>query len=193
MSLPPPPIPNAYWVLPGQFMAGAYPAVPYSDEATRTLLSRLLDRGLRCFINLAQPGEAPDYQRLLHEQASWLGLTAHCHAFPLETAPIIELARMSAILDQIDSALEQGQGVYVHCRAGIGRTGAVVGCFWVRRGLSGPQALEQIAALRADLTAEPPHRGMPSPDSQPLRDLILRWGALDPRRRTSAPEEAAGG
>ena len=193
MSLLPPPIPNAYWVLPGQFMAGAYPAVPYSDEATRTLLSRLLDRGLCCFINLAQPGEAPDYQRLLHEQASWLGLTAHCHAFPLETAPVIAPARMSAILDQIDSALEQGQGVYVHCRAGIGRTGAVVGCFWVRRGLSGPQALEQIAALRADLTAEPPHRGMPSPDSQPLRDLILRWGALDPRRRTPAPEEAAGG
>lgn len=192
MSLPPP-IPNAYWVLPGQFMAGAYPAVPYSDEATRTLLSRLLDRGLRCFINLAQPGEAPDYQRLLHEQANWLGVTAHYHAFPLETAPVIEPARMIAILDQIDSALEEGQGVYVHCRAGIGRTGAVVGCFWVRRGLSGAQALAQITALRAELTAEPPHRGMPSPDSQPLRDLILRWDALDPRRKTPAPGEAAVG
>ena len=192
MSLPPPPVPNAYWVLPGQFMAGAYPAVPYSDEATRALLSRLLDRGLRCFINLAQPGEAPDYQRLLHEQAGWLGVTAHYHAFPLETAPVIEPARMSAILDQIDSALEQGQGVYVHCRAGIGRTGAVVGCFWVRRGLSGPHALVQIAKLRAELTAEPPHRGMPSPDSQPLRDLILRWETADPRRKTPAPGETKG-
>ena len=38
---------------------------------------------------------------------------------------------MREILDCLDDALRSGRKVYVHCRAGIGRTGTVVGCLLV--------------------------------------------------------------
>ena len=67
-------------------------------------------------------------------------------------------ALMRSILDAIDAAVSQGRRVYVHCRAGIGRTGTVVGCYLVRHGMSGPQAIAQISLWRA---ATPDLRGGP--------------------------------
>ena len=52
---------------------------------------------------------------------------------------------MASILDALDEALEGGRNVYVHCWGGVGRTGTVVGCWLVRHGLTGDQALAQIA------------------------------------------------
>ena len=45
----------------------------------------------------------------------------------------------------IDEAMSAGKAVYVHCWGGVGRTGTVVGCWLVRHGRTGEQALEQIA------------------------------------------------
>ena len=55
---------------------------------------------------------------------------------------------MRAILDLIESAITAEAPVYVHCWGGIGRTGTVVCCWLVERGLSGEQALVEIALLR---------------------------------------------
>ena len=52
---------------------------------------------------------------------------------------------MSDILDAIDAALRDGKTVYVHCWGGVGRTGAVIGCWLVRHGKTGDEALGQIA------------------------------------------------
>ena len=38
--------------------------------------------------------------------------------------------------------------IYLHCQAGIGRTGTVVGCYLVRHGLSGRAALSHLNELR---------------------------------------------
>lgn len=38
--------------------------------------------------------------------------------------------------------------VYVHCYGGIGRTGVIASCYLVRRGLTGDEALAEIARLR---------------------------------------------
>ncbi len=38
--------------------------------------------------------------------------------------------------------------MYLHCFDGIGRTGTVVGCYLVRQGMTGNEALEQIDRLR---------------------------------------------
>jgi protein-tyrosine phosphatase len=55
---------------------------------------------------------------------------------------------MVRILDAIDTALAEGQSVYVHCAGGIGRTGTVVGCYLVRHGMPGEVALEEMMRLR---------------------------------------------
>ncbi|EQD37067.1 ADP-ribosylation/Crystallin J1 [mine drainage metagenome] len=54
---------------------------------------------------------------------------------------------MGEILDCLHAALRAGRPAYVHCRAGIGRSATVMGCFLVERGLTGEQALDELARL----------------------------------------------
>jgi protein-tyrosine phosphatase len=51
---------------------------------------------------------------------------------------------MRAILDTIDGALAEGRTVYFHCWGGIGRTGTVAGCWLVRHGMRGAEALAVV-------------------------------------------------
>ncbi len=61
-------------------------------------------------------------------------------------------AHMVRILDLIDGELAAGRCVYVHCRAGIGRTGTTIGCHLIRSGLANEVALDRlqdaVAAMR---------------------------------------------
>ncbi len=53
-----------------------------------------------------------------------------------------------ATLDEIDAELAGGGIVYVHCWAGCGRTGVVVGSWLVRHGVDPQEALRRIAEAR---------------------------------------------
>jgi protein-tyrosine phosphatase len=54
---------------------------------------------------------------------------------------------MTAVLDVLDEALSQDHKIYLHCVGGIGRTGMAVGCYLVRHGRSGQEALDELARL----------------------------------------------
>ena len=71
---------------------------------------------------------------------------------------------MARILDSIDASLAAGEVVYVHCLAGIGRTGTVIGCYLVRHGLSGEEALARVEALRGA-----------GPETPEQRELVRSW------------------
>ena len=78
---------------------------------------------------------------------------------------------MAGILDTIDAALDAGHTVYVHCYGGIGRTGTVIGCYLVRHGMSGEEALEEIAGLRQGT----PDGWKRSPETEPQRQMVQNW------------------
>ncbi|MBV9123952.1 MAG: dual specificity protein phosphatase family protein [Planctomycetes bacterium] len=57
--------------------------------------------------------------------------------------------------DQLDRAVsairranDLGMGVAVHCGAGLGRTGVVLACYFVSKGLTGNSAIARIRRLR---------------------------------------------
>ena len=68
MSDLPRPIPESYWVRPGQLLAGEYPG-RNSDTATRQIMEVFLGQGFDTFINLTTEAELPPYQPILLEQA----------------------------------------------------------------------------------------------------------------------------
>jgi protein-tyrosine phosphatase len=73
----------------------------------------------------------------------------------------------------LDSSLEAGRRIYLHCWGGIGRTGLAVGCFLVRHGMSGEQALEQIADWWQAVTGR---RSIPrSPETPEQVEFVLNW------------------
>jgi hypothetical protein len=143
----PPGLVECYWVLPGQFLAGEYPAHIERPQAIQRL-DALLAAGLDSFFDLTEPGELQPYLPLLQQRASLKGSQISYQRFPIVDLGLPDRAGMLALLAAIESALAHGRRIYAHCWGGIGRTGLTVGCFLVHRGYSGPQALKQIAAWR---------------------------------------------
>ena len=66
---------------------------------------------------------------------------------PIQDFNVIDQDGYSNILTTIASRVDIG-AAYVHCWGGIGRTGTVVGCYFVDSGMEGQVALDQIMALR---------------------------------------------
>ena len=66
---------------------------------------------------------------------------------------------------------QRGQRAYVHCWGGIGRTGTLVGCYLVRRGMAGSDAIVELARLRAGT----PDARYAAPARECQRQLILQW------------------
>jgi len=62
------PIPNSYWVIPQQFLAGEYP-IDRDIDASMSRLNRFLELGINCFIDLTQIREASPYLDILRSQA----------------------------------------------------------------------------------------------------------------------------
>jgi ADP-ribosylglycohydrolase len=96
------------------------------------------------FIDLTEEDELPAYAGILASAEQRIGyrrLSIQDHDVPESPR------RMTEILDAIDAELAADRCVYVHCRAGIGRTGTVIGCYLMRRGLAGEGALDRLQTL----------------------------------------------
>jgi hypothetical protein len=167
-------IPDSYWVCPGRLLAGEYPRTK-DDEESRSKLRRLLEAGVTFFLDLTEEGEydLKSYAPLLREEAAALGHPVEHWRMSIRDGGTPMPEEMTRILDAIDGALAAGHTVYVHCFGGIGRTGTVMGCYLVRHGMSGQEALDKIARLR---------RGTPdgwkrSPETGAQRQMVLDWPA----------------
>lgn len=161
-----PPLPNTYWVLPGLLLAGEHPS-GLTPEATRQRVTTLLAAGIECFLDLTHPTEIEPYDHALPFHIEYLRKPIRDHGLPEKREHMME------ILDCLHDALRSGRAAYVHCRAGIGRTGTVVGCLLVERGLTGEQALDELARRWQQCERS---KSWPSvPETEAQTDYVRRW------------------
>jgi hypothetical protein len=171
------PLANSYWVLPGRLLAGEHPCGDNKAD-TRDRFERLREAGINYFIDLTEAGEMPDYRALLPAQSHYL----RC-AIPDMDVPQ-EVAHMQELLMRIRTALTLERRIYIHCRAGIGRTGTVVGCYLAEGGLDGESALNNLNKLWRLSERAKSWPTVPQTDEQ--ADYIRNW----PRHRQTAKKNA---
>jgi len=165
------PLANCYWVLPGRLLAGEYPGGA-SPAATRERLKRLEAAGIGCFIDLTQPGEMPPYEELLAEGVEHRRFPVTDHGLPAERRQMVDT------LQGVRAALGSSRAVYLHCRAGIGRTGMVAGCLLVEQGLSGDAALEELNKLWQQSARAAQWPSVPETAAQV--EYVRAWAAAEP-------------
>jgi protein-tyrosine phosphatase len=161
-----------YWVVPGKLLAGEYPGsrIPDYPKQEQKIVF-LLGLGVNFFVDLTEPGTLIPYEDALNEQASLMGLKVKYSRFAIRDFGIPSDMKMAMILDAIDNAVAARQVVYIHCWAGVGRTGTVAGCYLVRHGLGGKAALKHLGNLRRDL----PDAWRRSPESDAQWQMVINW------------------
>ena len=141
----------------GRLIAGRHPCAWGSENAPLEVRD-LVDAGVTLFLDLTQPGELEPYASLVVPPARYLNLPIRDFSVPTRDGLV-------ATLDEIDAELDAGGIVYVHCWAGCGRTGVVVGSWLVRHGADPNDALQRIADAR----------GLGCPQTLEQRLVVLDW------------------
>ena len=170
------PILESYWVEPGRFLAGEYPG-EYTTESTRQRIDAFLEGGFDTFIDLTKPNETIPYHPILIEQANYYDIEVQRHNFPIGDFGLPTTENMMKILNTLDESLIAGRKVYLHCWGGIGRTGTTVGCYLVRHGKTGTEALHQLAEWWQTVPKSRIH--VRSPETREQAEFILHWRDYD--------------
>jgi hypothetical protein len=176
------PIPQSYWVEPGKFLAGEYPGNYDEVTAERRIVS-FLKAGVNSFIDLTQPHELAPYENILKEQAGYMDIKTSYHRVSIRDHGIPSIETMRTILNIIDAEIESGNCVYVHCWGGVGRTGTTVGCYLIRHGMSGEQALKQLAEWWKTTPGRAYYQT--SPETEQQIDFVRAWLEIPPSTHKS--------
>jgi hypothetical protein len=164
-----PPLANSYWLVPRRLLVGEHPfgADPF-DAHER--LATLGGAGIDYFLDLTESDEMPNYRRLLPRRSTYV------------RRPIVDMQlpkdpdQMRDIQSIIRTAIAANRGVYVHCRAGIGRSGTVAGCFLVEQGLAGNAALRELNRLWKQSERSNSFPKVPQTEAQ--AEFVRNWGEV---------------
>lgn len=144
---------------PGRVIAGRHPSAR-GPEGADSQVHALVADGVTLFLDLTHAGELEPYAALVGPPARYLNLPIRDFSVPTREGLV-------ATLDEIDAELAAGGVVYVHCWAGCGRTGVVVGSWLVRHGVDAGEALRRVAEAR----------GLGCPQTLEQRMFVLEWQA----------------
>ncbi|MEP6896110.1 MAG: dual specificity protein phosphatase family protein, partial [Chloroflexota bacterium] len=155
-----------------RLLAGEYPG-QFDGELTRQRIDALIQAGFNSFIDLTKPNEFIAYIRILLDEAKLYEVKVKHHRIAIGNFGLPTTDQMKSILDTIDSELQAGRKIYLHCWGGIGRTGTTVGCYLVRRGKTAEEALRQLAEWWQ--TVPKSHIHLRSPETREQAEFIRNW------------------
>jgi protein tyrosine/serine phosphatase len=174
----PTPFSASYWVLPGQLLAGEYPG-DIDPERTQTRLRSLIGAGIKTFIDLTDEDEVsedakviPAYRSVLRRLSEEQSIQTTYANIPIEDRGVPSPWTLRCILDVIDRSISDENPVYVHCWAGRGRTGTVIGCYLKRHSMAtDADVIQKLATLRRGT----PNGGETSPHTKEQITMVTNW------------------
>lgn len=135
-------IPNFAWVEEGRLARGMQPAL------TLAAYHELRASGFTAVLSLRLAQEYLDEDRrryrMTEERALCRAVGLRLVHVPLGDYQAPRPGEMVRALTAIHRELAAGSTLYVHCFAGVGRTGVVCGAWQLLRGMSGDEALQQF-------------------------------------------------
>lgn len=124
------------WIIPNILAASGTPAT--ADD-----IKTLHEQGIRAIVTLT---EHPLTIRSSITDALFTQLDTLHSAIPDWSAPTPEQAR--AIVDFLDNMTAAKRPAFIHCQAGIGRTGTLLHAYFIQHGDSLQAAREKVDAAR---------------------------------------------
>jgi atypical dual specificity phosphatase len=116
---------------------------------SREDLVSLKEQGIGALVRLVEPDEG----WVTVKEVNDVGLEDYNEPVRDFTAPT--QAQIDKIITYIDSRLERGVPVGVSCNAGIGRTGVILACYLVHKGLTAKDAIELVRKKRGRMPEIP--------------------------------------
>lgn len=130
--------PNGFhWIVPEQLAGCPMPGIVAPLEYD---LSALRDVGITTLVNLTER-ELPE--QILQQY----GIKSIQFKIEDRRAPPVMWIKM--LLVQIDKLLAGGEVLGVHCLAGLGRTGTILGAWLIKKGLTAEEALKRLRQIDA--------------------------------------------
>ena len=140
-------------------MAAPRSAEPLED----TVLSWRTD-GIDCVVSALEPGEIPGLIEAETELCREFGIDFLC--FPIRDKSVPpSLDAFASVVKTLAERISSGQGVAIHCRAGIGRSTTLAACVLIWLGVDAEVALDMIAEAR----------GIEVPETEAQRQWILEF------------------
>jgi protein-tyrosine phosphatase len=161
---------HAWWVKPDQLLAGEYPGALTRAKAI-TKLRMLAAAGVDTIIDLTEDVDGLEpYSHLLDKIADDSRHSIRRYRHPIPDNHVTDDAGYDDIVARINTEIDSGRAVYVHCWGGRGRTSTVLGCWLIEQGLDYDATIARIEELRSNTKKS----GVQVPESQSQHDVLRR-------------------
>ncbi|MDR0480300.1 MAG: dual specificity protein phosphatase family protein [Gallionellaceae bacterium] len=120
------------WIVPGRLAGTPLPGVTFEIDYD---LQALRAVGITCLITLTE--------RDLPQDALERNGLKNMH-LAIEDRKTPDIDELTALLERMDMLLDSGESLAVHCLAGIGRTGTILACWLIRKGMTAADALRYV-------------------------------------------------
>ena len=121
------------WMIERELAGMAWP------DDTPEGLAELRAVGVGAIVNLTH---RPPARECLHDAG------IHCLQLPVHEFEPPRPDQIDCFIDYCDRQIAEGRGVAVHCLAGKGRTGTMLACYLVHRGMAAAEAMATVRRVR---------------------------------------------